>query len=98
MPLAKTRLAASGSCQMLNSATGVTFPVRAAPPIITNRSIIGITSGNLSAKCAMFVSGPIAIKVTGSGELRIFSARNAGASVETTFVVGSGRSTPANPS
>ena len=46
----------------------------------------------------MFVSGPIATKVTGSGELRILSARNAGASVDTTFVVGSGKSTLAKPS
>ena len=37
-PLAKTRAAASGSAQMLNSAAGVTLPSAIAPPISTIRS------------------------------------------------------------
>ena len=38
IPLAKTRCAASGSAQMLNSAAGVTLPSPIAPPIRTIRS------------------------------------------------------------
>jgi hypothetical protein len=38
IPLAKTRAAASGSAQMLNSAAGVTLPSAIAPPISTIRS------------------------------------------------------------
>ena len=37
-PLSKTRAAASGSAQMLNSAAGVTLPSPIAPPISTIRS------------------------------------------------------------
>ena len=38
-PLSKTRAAASGSIQMLNSADGVWFPSWIAPPMSTTRSI-----------------------------------------------------------
>jgi hypothetical protein len=39
IPLVKTRCAASGSAQMLNSAAGVTFPSAIAPPMRTMRAM-----------------------------------------------------------
>ena len=69
MPLAKTRAAASGSHQMLNSAAGVTLPSAIAPPIRTMRS--GRASGWRASSSATFVSGPTGISVTGRSELRI---------------------------
>ena len=44
-PLLKTMSAASGSAKMLNSAIGVMFPRRKAPPISTISSILSLTSG-----------------------------------------------------
>ena len=53
-PDAKTRAAASGSAQMLNSAAGVMFPSAIAPPMST------IRAGRMprSSASATFVSGP----------------------------------------
>ena len=53
-PDAKTRAAASGSAQMLNSAAGVMFPSPIAPPMST------IRAGRIprSSASATFVSGP----------------------------------------
>ena len=61
----KTRWAASGSHQMLNSADGVTLPWPIAPPISTIRSIRPVSSGCSASSSAMFVSGPIGISVCG---------------------------------
>ena len=62
MPLAKTRCAASGSAQMLNSAAGVRLPSPIAPPIRTIRS--GRASGCSASRSAMFVSGPVGTSVS----------------------------------
>ena len=61
IPLSKTRRAASGSAQMLNSAAGVRFPSPIEPPISTIRS--GRASGSSASSRAMFVSGPVGTSV-----------------------------------
>ena len=66
-PLAKTRCAASGSAQMLNSAAGVTLPSAIAPPISTIRS--GFASGWRASRSATFVSGPVATSVAPSAPI-----------------------------
>ncbi len=67
-PLSKTRAAASGSIQMLNSADGVWLPSWMAPPMSTTRSIFAAASGCASRSRATFVSGPSATSVTGRSE------------------------------
>ena len=62
-PLAKTRCAASGSAQMLNSAAGVTLPSPIAPPIRTIRSRPR-RRGGARAGSATFVSGPVGTSVS----------------------------------
>ena len=71
----KTRLAASGSTQMLNSALGVTLPRPIAPPMTTMPSIRSTSSGYIASSSAMFVSGPTGISVCGrSRSLRAISS------------------------
>ena len=74
IPLANTRLAASGSAQMLNSAAGVRLPSPIEPPISTIRS--GRASGCSASRSATFVSGPVGISVIAPSRARICSARN----------------------
>ena len=62
IPLAKTRCAASGSAQMLNSAAGVRLPSPIEPPIRTIRS--GRASGCSASSSATFVSGPVGTSVS----------------------------------
>ena len=64
-PLRNTMRAASGSTQMLNSAAGVQFPSRTAPPIRQMCRILGARAGAASSSWAMLVSGPVGISVTG---------------------------------
>ena len=64
-PEPKTRAAASGSAQMLNSAAGVMFPSAMAPPISTIRSTF--SPPMRSSRSATFVSGPVGTSVTGWG-------------------------------
>ena len=85
MPLAKTRFAASGSAQMLNSAAGVRLPSPIEPPIRTIRS--GRASGCRASSSAMFVSGPVGTSVRRPSRARISRARKSTAC--------SGRSAPA---
>jgi hypothetical protein len=55
--------AASGSCQILNSATGVTLPVsRNAPPIKAKRFGRRGNSGSSNIAAAILVSGPVATR------------------------------------
>ena len=65
-PLVKTIAAASGSCQILNSAVAVAFPTDAEPPMRTILSSLLAASGKALRKSAIFVSGPIGTSVTGS--------------------------------
>ena len=69
-PQSKTIRAASGSCQMLNSADAVVFPSVIAPPMIRRLAIRSARCGCVRSSSAMFVSGPTAAIVTGrSGAL-----------------------------
>ena len=61
----KTRLAASGSHQMLNSALGVTLPSPIAPPMTTMSSMFSTRSGYIAISSAMLVSGPTGMSVSG---------------------------------
>ena len=90
-PLVKTRCAASGSAQMLNSAAGVTLPSAIAPPISTIRS--GLASGWRASRSATFVSGPVATSVAPS----IRSARKSTACCGEGSACGGGRSGPSRP-
>lgn len=49
--------------QMLNSATGVTFPTLIAPPMITTAFNHSITSGNKLTSIAILVKLPVATKI-----------------------------------
>ena len=75
-PLRNTIRAASGSTQMLNSAAGVQFPARIAPPIRQMCAIFGAISGYVRSSSPMFVSGPTGISVTGSGAAARVARRN----------------------
>ena len=96
-PLPKTRAAASGSIQMLNSADGVWLPSWIAPPMSTTRSIFAAASGCASRRRATFVSGPSATSVTARSEASIFAARKSFACSGTGSALGGGRSTPSSP-
>ena len=82
---------------MLNSAAGVTLPSAIAPPISTTRSIRGATSGQRASSSATLVSGPVGIRVTGSGAASRRSARKSTAWAATGAVTASGRSGPSSP-
>jgi hypothetical protein len=73
----KTRSAASGSFQILASATGVTLPglpaTPNAPPMITTAFSRVATSGSAFRARARLVSGPTATKVTSPGCSRAMS-------------------------
>ena len=61
-----THLAASGSCQTLNSALVVTFPPLAEPPMKIICSICAATSGYTVRSIATFVLGASVTKLTRS--------------------------------
>ena len=63
---ARVMAAASGSWNTLNSATAVTLPDEAEPPMKTIRSIPAATSGWVRSSSAMLVCGPVATSVTSS--------------------------------
>ena len=84
-PLWKTIAAASGSCQTLNSAAAVALPADADPPIKTIRCSFLAVSGNARKNKAMFVSGAIGTRVTGSFDSSIKSRRSSMAERESTF-------------
>ncbi len=95
IPLAKTRRAASGSPQMLNSAAGVRFPSPTAPPMSTIRS--GRASGASASSSAMFVSGPVGTSVTAPCRSRIVCARNQTACCSSGRPCAGGNSGPSRP-
>ena len=64
-PYSKTIAAASGSAQMLNSATDVRFP-KVPPPISEMPAIFPARSGARRSARAMFVSGPVGTSQTPS--------------------------------
>ena len=76
-PAVKTRSAASGSFQMLASATGDTLPGSATvPPItMTSRSSTGNCGSIMSARLRL-PSGPTATSVISPGYLRAMSTMN----------------------
>ena len=57
-PQSNTIRAASGSCQMLNSAEAVVLPSVIAPPMTRMPAIRSRSSGWVRTSSAMFVSGP----------------------------------------
>ena len=63
---ARVIAAASGSWNTLNSATAVTLPEVAEPPMKTIRSMPAATSGWPRSSSAMFVCGAVATRVIGS--------------------------------
>ena len=65
MPAPKTIAAASGSCQMLNSAEAVVLPTPSEPPISEIAPIRSCSDGNARRNRAMLVSGPVGTSVTG---------------------------------
>ena len=91
----KTRSAASGSAQMLNSAAGVMFPSAIEPPISTIRSMF--SPPMRSRRSAMFVSGPVGMRVTGSGLAASFSIIRSTACSVTGSCCGGGRNGPSSP-
>ncbi len=89
-PAVSRTAAASGSCQTLNSATGVAFPTSTAPPMNTIRSMFRTTSGCVRSSRAMFVSGAVGMSVTGLGEARISRRSSVTASTSTGRRAGAG--------
>src|SRR5262249_58825221 len=71
----RTRYAASGSNQMLNSAAGVVLPAPIDPPITTTRARRAALSRYRENSSATLVSGPLATSVTGSAVPSTASAR-----------------------
>ena len=63
IPELNTMSAASGSTKILNSATGVWFPIPAPPPINTIFSILFFTLGKSLISFPIFVIGPRTAKV-----------------------------------
>ncbi len=96
-PLSKTRRAASGSHQMLNSAAGVTLPRPIAPPISTIRLTLDAGRGWRASSSATFVSGPVATSVTGSGSRSIACAIQSIACSGSASRAAGGRSGPSRP-
>ena len=82
---------------MLNSALGVTFPISAAPPMNVIEAMLSLTSGWSRSNTPMLVSGPVGMRVTGSGLSRIAAAMNSAAGSSTGSVEGSWSSGPSSP-
>ncbi len=82
---------------MLNSAAGVQFPSRIAPPMRQMWAILAASAGAASSSCAMFVRGPVGIRVTGPGAASSVARRKASAPSGRTSERGSGRSAPSSP-
>lgn len=96
-PAANTMAAACGSVRMLNSATGVTLPRPAEPPIITSSATFSTMSGAMAKATAMLVSGPSVASVTGSGASRSVWIRKSTAWPSASLPTGSGRPAPSIP-
>ena len=97
MPLPKTIAAASGSCQMLNSAAAVVFPSPSEPPMRQIRSIPSRMRGRARRRSATFVSGPVATSVTGRPAPATSASVSASAPSGRGAAAGSGRSAPSRP-
>ena len=95
-PQPKTMAAASGSAQMLNSATGVRLPTAALPPMSEMPAIRSTRSGARRSARAMLVSGPVGTSQTPS-RARAVSTMKATASSPASVRTGSGRSAPSRP-
>ena len=97
-PLPKTRAAASGSIQMLNSADGVWLPSWIAPPMSTTRSIFASRLGmRLEEKGHVRERAERDERDRARSEASILAARKSSACSGTGSALGGGRSTPSSP-
>lgn len=100
----KRMLAAWGSSNMLNSATGDRFPRPSAPPMMTTWEILSRTrSGNIETNSAAFVIEPVATSVSrspsGSERAASAMARTAGLPlVSSSLATTAGSSAAGSPS
>ena len=82
---------------MLNSAEAVVFPSVIAPPMIRMLAIRSASSGCVRSSSAMFVSGPTAAMVTGSGDSLEGRPEQLDGALGPGRERGSGRSAPSRP-